>query len=218
MSKKGLFIRRQHRVLLYVLIVSFLLGLGAELIVGAPLGNILAMTIGGLTGIILIAIFHYRDIFPQSIPYIAILAITVIAFIVMLSSDYVTNILFIFYLFPVAAMALSHPVFITSGFLGGALFLYFVFVKGDAAGIDGRATAIIFVFLSLVYLVLYFFVKNTGKLFIDLENALSDSERTSNELKEQRALITAGVETVQERTEEVKTSWGKKPNGDESNA
>src|SRR5690625_2433775 len=124
---KEIFIKMQHQVLLYLLIFSLVLGLGAELIVGAPIGNILAMMTGGVVGIPTIAILHYRQQYIQLIPYIAIIAVSGIALVVMLSSSYVTNILFVFYLLVVAAMALSRTVLITSGILGIFLLTFFVY-------------------------------------------------------------------------------------------
>lgn len=96
------------------------------------------------------------------IPYIAIDTVTGIAFVVMLSSNYVTNILLVFYLLAVATMALSRTVLITSGFLVLGLLTYFIAAKGDIIGFDTRATVICLVFLSLVFLVLYILVINTG--------------------------------------------------------
>ncbi|MFD1608090.1 methyl-accepting chemotaxis protein [Oceanobacillus luteolus] len=201
---KEIFIKMQHQVLLYLLIFSLVLGLGAEWIVGAPIGNILAMMTGGVVGISTIVILHYRQQYIQLIPYIAIIAVSGIALVVMLSSSYVTNILFVFYLLVVAAMALSRTVLITSGVLGIFLLTFFVYTKGQAIGLDARATAITLVFFTLVFFVLFIIVRNTRRLLTHLEESLQQSEMTSDQLKNQQQIIQNKVKMVNQQTDEAK--------------
>ena len=198
------FINKQHQILFYLLIFSLILGVGAELIVGAPIENIMAMSIGGIVAISIIGILHYKQRFVQAIPFIAVLAVSVIAYVVMLSSDYVTNILFLFYLLAVATIALSHAVLITSGILGLALLTYFVWGKGELIGFDTRATIITVVFFLIVFIVLMIQVRITQRLLVNVEESFTSSENTSEQLRHQKKLIQAGAKEVNLQTDEIK--------------
>lgn len=201
---KAIFIRKQHQFLFYLLIFSLVLGLGAELVVGAPVENLLAMGIGGSSGLMLIAYFHYRRRQTRAIPYIAVFAIAGIALVVMLSSDYVTNILFVYFLLTVATMALSRAVLITSGCLGIALLSFFVFAKGEVIGLDSRFMAIALVFFLLMFVVLYMLVVHTKKLLMDLEESLFISETSTENLKAQTKLIQGKVDEMNRQTTAAK--------------
>lgn len=203
------FISKQHKILFYLLIFSLILGVGAELIVGAPMENILAMLIGGIIGISIIGVFHYKQIFVQVIPFIAVFAVFGIAYVVMLSSDYVTNILFLFYLLAVAAIALSHKVLITSSVLGLILLTYFVIDKGEIIGFDTRATIITIVFFLLVFIVLMIQVRITKRLLESVEESLALSETTSEQLRLQKEIVQAGAKKVNLQTDNIKENGNK---------
>lgn len=193
---KDKIINKQHQIIFYLLIFSLILGVGAELIVGAPRGNIIAMLVGGIAGLVLIGVFHFKQKLISLIPYIAIIAISGVAFVVMLSSDYVTNILFIFFLLAVAAIALSHAVLATGGIFGLALLTYFVIEKGEVIGFDTRATIITIVFFVLVFLVLLIQIKITKQLLENVEQALAASETASKQLRHQKKIVQTGAKEV----------------------
>lgn len=177
--ENSLIIARQNRVLFYTLLFSVFLGAGAELMVGAPAANLIAIGIGVGAGVAVIGILHYKKLYPALIPYLAIICLTAVALIVILSSDYATNMLFSFYVLAVAAISLSLAVLVTGGVLGLSLLTIFVLVKGAAIGFDMRATTITIVFFILVFIVLVIQVKVANRLFMDVQEALAESEKQS---------------------------------------
>ncbi|WP_106498122.1 hypothetical protein [Lentibacillus sp. Marseille-P4043] len=147
MQDNNRIIHQQNRILFYILLFSLFLGTGAEIIVGAPKENLLALGIGGAISIAAIGLLHLKKVYPMVIPYLAIISLSSIAFMIILSSDYVTNMLFAFYVLAVAAISLSLTVLVTGGILGLSVLTYFVMAKGEMIGFDLRATAITIVFL-----------------------------------------------------------------------
>lgn len=135
-------IYRQNQILVLTFCFSVLLGVGAELVVGAPLANILALAIGGVFSILILSYLLYQRIMLHLIPYLAVISLAGVALIIMMSSEYVTNMLFTFFLLAVAAISLSRKVLITGGVFGLALLTYFVTVKGGEVGFDLRAMVI----------------------------------------------------------------------------
>lgn len=111
---------------------------------GAPPGNLIALGAGGAVTVSLIGIFHFNRIFTNVIPYLAIagLAWRWLQLIIMISSGYITNMLFVFCLLAVAAIALSLKVLAAGGILGFSLLTFFVVAKGESIGFDLRAAAI----------------------------------------------------------------------------
>lgn len=81
---------KQNRILIYILTFSVLLGVGAEIVVGAPMKNLVALGCGGAICLAIINLFQYKQVFTQAIQYIAISSLTSIAFFIITSSDYVT--------------------------------------------------------------------------------------------------------------------------------
>ncbi|WP_163971357.1 methyl-accepting chemotaxis protein [Oceanobacillus halotolerans] len=190
--------QQQNQILLYILVFSMFLGIGAELVVGAPIANILAIGIGGGICIILMTLFHLKQIFPKIVPYIGVTCIAGISVVVIESSDYVTNMLFVFFLLAVAALSLSLRVLITGGILGILVLTYFVVTKGDIIGFDGRATTITIVFFTLVAAVMVFQVLVTRKLIIRVQRALAESEKRADENEKQKQMIQISANKLQE--------------------
>jgi len=192
---------QQNTILFYILTFSLLLGIGIELIVGAPMENLLSMSIGGTIGLLLMGLFHFKKIYTRAIPYIAIISLTMVGFLIILSSDYVTNMLFSFYVLAVAAIALSTYVLITGGFLGLSLLIYFVISKGEIIGFDMRATSITLVFFVLIFIVLSIQVMVSRKLVSNLQQTLAESEIRSNESIEQTETMQQGGQNVRSQME-----------------
>ncbi|MFC4559129.1 methyl-accepting chemotaxis protein [Virgibacillus kekensis] len=193
--------QRQNGILFYILLFSLFLGVGAELIVGAPKENLIALGVGGVVSVGLIGLFHYKKIMTAIVPYLAIISLSAIAFIIILSSDYVTNMLFTFYVLAVAAISLSLAVLVTGGVLGISLLTFFVIVKGEVIGFDARATAITMVFFVLVFVVLVIQVRVSRKLLTDTQQALAASQNHSELLRKQASI-------VQTSAAEVRTQMG----------
>ncbi|WP_164669611.1 methyl-accepting chemotaxis protein [Virgibacillus doumboii] len=193
---KQLIAHRQNAILFYILLFSLILGVGAELVVGAPKENLIALGVGGGVSVILIGIFHYKRILTKVVPFLAIIALTAVAFSIIVSSDYVTNMLFTFYVLAVAAISLSLSVLITGGFLGLSLLTFFVVEKGAVIGFDARATAITIVFFILVFAVLVIQVRVARKLLTDSQNALADSEHHSENQRKQAEVVQASASNV----------------------
>lgn len=181
--------RAQNKLLFFILLFSVLLGVGIELIVGAPLINILSIGVGGAICLLLIILLHIRNKITFVIPYIAILCITGVAATIIANSDYVTNFLFAFYVLAVSAVSLSLITLSTGGLLGIIILLYFFITKGSVVGFDGRATAIALVFYVLVLLVLFIQVRVTRKLLGEVETALIENHAYSEQLKEQTSHV-----------------------------
>lgn len=196
MGRNRKVVHRQNQILFYILLFSLFLGVGAEIIVGAPKENLLSLGIGGALSVGVIGIFHYKKLYSAIIPYIAIAALASIAFLIILSSDYVTNMLFTFYVLAVAAISLSVAVLVTGGVLGLSLLIFFVIEKGAIIGFDARATAITIVFFVLVFAVLIIQVKVARKLLTNAEEALSDSELISAEQRKLTDVVQAGARNV----------------------
>ncbi|PAV29323.1 hypothetical protein CIL05_13080 [Virgibacillus profundi] len=172
---------RQNLILFNILLFSVFLGVGIEIIVGAPIENLLALGVGGTVSVGLIGIFHYKRIYTKLIPYIAIIALSSVAIVIILSSDYVTNMLFAFYILAVAAIALSVAVLFTGGVLGLSVLTFIVIEKGEIIGFDSRATAITLVFFILVFVVLMIQVRVARMLLTNVQDALTESELLSAE-------------------------------------
>ncbi|MFC4024548.1 methyl-accepting chemotaxis protein [Oceanobacillus longus] len=196
MGRNNTLIHRQNYIIFYILLFSVILGVGAELVVGAPLENILAIAIGGSICLIIIGICNYRAVYLKVIPYVVIFAIAGVAYMIILSSDYVTNMLFMFYLLAVAAISLSMAALITGGVVGLGLLTFFVLEKGDIIGFDGRATAITLVFYLLVFAVLIIQVKIARMLIENAESALAESKNFSEQQKRQADFVQSGANDV----------------------
>ncbi|MEC5423716.1 methyl-accepting chemotaxis protein [Virgibacillus sp. C22-A2] len=189
-------IHRQNRIIFYILLFSLFLGLGTQITLGAPKENLMALGIGGALCVSLIGIFHYKQLYAKVIPYIAIISLSSIAFLIILSSDYVTSMLFAFYVLAVAAISLSLAVLITGGVLGLSLLTFFVIAKGEIIGFDLRATGITIVFFILIFAVLVIQVRVARMLLTNAHSALVESKTYSLELKEHSEIVRHSARNV----------------------
>lgn len=195
--------RKQNAMLLRILVFSLFLGLGAEIMMGAPMSNKLAVGGIGAFSILVIVVLHMKQVKPLIIPYIGIIGLSSIALIVMMSSTYVTTILFTFYVLGVAAVALSTSVLTTGGILGCSLIVYYVSEKGEALGFDLRATVITFVFFILVYMVLFIQVKMTRNLLVNVKESLHNSNELLKERETKEQKIQNTVTEVLKNIKEI---------------
>ncbi|HAM79933.1 methyl-accepting chemotaxis protein [Ornithinibacillus bavariensis] len=196
-------LQKQNKLLLYILLFSLFLGLGAEFIVGAPAINMIAISIGGGIGILLIAIFNVKRIYSFAVPYIAIFCLAGVSLIVMLGSSYVTNILFTFFLLAVAAISLSRAVLTTGGILGIGLLVLFIIFNGQAVGFNTRSIAITMVFFTLVFIVLYIQIKVSRGFLLTLFQTMGEIEEKSKEEANRTLLIQSGAEKVRKQMEVI---------------
>lgn len=190
-------IQKQNRILIYILTFFIFLGVGAEIIVGAPAVNLITLGAGGAACLAVIGLFQYKQIAIKTIPFIAVISLTSIAFVIILSSDYVTNMLFTFYVLAVAAISLSLTVLVTGGVLGLALLVFFVIEKGEIIGFDTRATAITLVFFVLVFAVLFIQVRVARRLLSNVQLALTESEKREAEQLQLTRTVQTGAKNVQ---------------------
>ncbi|SFG59000.1 methyl-accepting chemotaxis protein [Halobacillus alkaliphilus] len=170
---------KQNGVLFKIMLFSVLVGLGAQLVVGAPIEIMAAFGGGGSLFVVLIGFLHYTQRYEFLIPYLAIIGQASVAFVIMASSDYLTNILYSFYILGVAAISLSLAVLASGGVLGISMLIYFTLFKGGLAGFDTRAAVITIVFFLLVLTVLFIQVRLTRKLLVDVKESLKNNESMS---------------------------------------
>ncbi|MEC3883741.1 methyl-accepting chemotaxis protein [Halobacillus sp. HZG1] len=187
LNKNSDIMNKQNGVLVKIMLLSVILGLMAELVVGAPLKIMLSFGLGGGVTVLLMVVFHYQKVFQWAVPYLAIFGQAFVAALIMSASEYVTNILFSFYLLGVAAISLSITVLTTGGVLGLGLLAYFVLTKGEVIGLDTRAMLMSLVFFLLVYTVLAIQVRISRQLLSDVDESLEKNGRLS-QLSEQRAI------------------------------
>ncbi|MCD5324925.1 MULTISPECIES: methyl-accepting chemotaxis protein [Pontibacillus] len=194
---------KQNSVLISVLLLSVILGVGAEYIVQAPQMNMITIGGGGLVSVLIMGLLHWKKRFISVIPYIAVGSLSLIALIVMISSGYVTNFLFAFYVLAVAAISLSVRVLSVGGALGSLLLVYFALEKGKALGFDSRAITIAFVFYGLIFIVLMTQVRLTKRLLTQTEQSLEDSETLVAKQTTQVDLIHQTAQTVYQHMKEI---------------
>ncbi|WP_010093756.1 methyl-accepting chemotaxis protein [Ornithinibacillus scapharcae] len=192
-------LKRQNRILMYIMLFAVFLGLGAEIVVGAPLNNMLALTFGGAIGVGLMAFFNHKKIYLKVVPYIALICLTGVSIVIMLSSNYVTNMLFTFFLLAVSAVSLSKAVLTSGSVLGVSLLVFFIAVKGDVVGFDIRSAAIAFVFYVLIFLVLFIQIRVSRSFFSTMENAISEMEEKTIMEKRQSEYVQAGALKVKDQ-------------------
>ncbi|GGA73226.1 methyl-accepting chemotaxis protein [Ornithinibacillus halotolerans] len=189
-------LQQQNKTLSYILLFAMFLGLGAEIIVGAPIENMLAIGIGGLICLAIITIFQMKRIYSKVIPYIAITCLAGVSLVVMLSSNYVTNMLFTFFLLAVAAVSLSKAVLTTSGALGLLLLGFFLVTKGEIAGFDMRSAIIATVFFLLIFIVLFIQIRVARGFITTMQQSMSEIEAKSEEELERTEIIQASAQEV----------------------
>ncbi|SES97954.1 methyl-accepting chemotaxis protein [Salinibacillus kushneri] len=200
------FQRKQNRILLQVLTFGVILGLGAEIAVGAPLVNMIG--IGGIGGLIvaLIVPMHIKDFMTHMIPYLAITGITIVSLVIIHSSDYVTNMLFVFFLLAVATISLSLRVLTTGAILGLGILVYFIVMKGEIIGFSSRAIVMTLVFYILVFSLLYIQVKIAKELLKGVQESLDQSNQLLADRKQQNNQIQKTAQTVHQSIQHINES------------
>ncbi|MBO8156149.1 MAG: hypothetical protein H0Z32_06815 [Bacillaceae bacterium] len=201
-------LQRQNLMLLRILLFAILLGLGAELVVGAPPVNMISLGGIGAFALGINALLYFKQYKTSLIPYIAIAAMSVVAIVIIHSSDYMTNILFAFFLLGVAAVSISLTVLTTGGVLGIVILTYFVMEKGETLGFDSRSIVMTMVFFVLVYAVLVIQVRLSKQLYHNVQETLKETEnlndireRQNQKMKQTAKVVDQSIKQISDHTE-----------------
>ena len=198
-------IHHRNKYLIYTLMFSIILGLGIEIVLTAPIENMLSIgLLGGLT-LLVIGILHRKKMATTIIPFIAIICIGVIALIIISSSNYVTSFLFAFYVLAVSSVTLSNIVLSVGGGFGVAIILYFSIAKGETIGFDTRATAIALIFLTLIFIVLFIQVRMSRKLIKSSDLALQENKKISEQIERNSEFVLNQASLIQEKMAQIES-------------
>ncbi|MCP8615481.1 methyl-accepting chemotaxis protein [Salirhabdus salicampi] len=190
--------KKQQQLLLRLLLFAIIIGLIAEVIVGAPIINMVAIGMIGLSFYSVVFLLYLNNRYTSWIPYISLIGITVVSGIIIHSSDYITNMLFPFFLLATAAMSVSLKVLTSGALLGIGLLAYFVIHSDEVSTIGSRAIFITFIFFTLVFIVLLMQVVMSKQLLHHIKGSLHKTEVLLQKQRKQNRQVKKTATTVHE--------------------
>lgn len=184
---------RKNSLVIKATFVSVILGAVVDIVMKKELAVILSIIIGGIVGVGLIAALHYTKKLVTVIPYLAMILVSTVMFIIMQNSVSPTAFVLLYFTLATAAIYMDSKVLWTGAVLGFITITIFTFLNHSTLPLESKNYVTIYLLYLLVSILLSFQLSISKKLS---ENIVSAQKQTEELLVIDREIR----KTVEENT------------------
>lgn len=181
---------RKNSLVVKASFVCVILATVVDIVMKKELAIILSIIIGGGLGVGLIALLHYLKKFARVIPYLAIILVTVVMYVIMANSVSPTAFVLLYFILGLGAIYMDKKVLISAALLGFLANTVFIWAYHSALPLDVKNYATVYLLYMLVSILLGFQLAIAKKLS---EN-INESHKQTEELLLQDRQIRKTVE------------------------
>ncbi|WP_163102635.1 methyl-accepting chemotaxis protein [Peribacillus alkalitolerans] len=194
-------------------LVSVILATVVDIIMKKDLAVILSIVIGGVMGVGIIAFLHYTNRWIKAIPYLAVLLVSTVIFIIMENSVSPTAMVLVYFVIATSAIYMDKKILLL-GFISGLIVLgLFVFFHHEALPLEAKNYVTIFLLHTLVSILLSFQFSISNKMASSLteiqqetEHLLKKDQETKKVLKENTIVLNKMMSIVKSKSYENNAS------------
>lgn len=181
---------RKNSLVVKATFVCVILATVVDIVMKKELAIILSIIIGGGLGVGFIALLHYLKKFAQAIPYLAVILVTVVMYVIMANSVSPTAFVLLYFIIGLAAIYMDTKVLVSAALLGFLANTVFIWTYHSALPLDVKNYATVYLLYMLVSILLGFQLAIAKKLS---EN-INESHKQTEELLLQDRQIRKTVE------------------------
>lgn len=195
-------LKRKNELIIKALISCVVLATIVDIVLQKELPLILSIVIGGIFGIAIIAFMHYKNKGIQYIPYISVVNLAIILFIIMENSVSPTTYFLLYVLIVAAVIYMEVKILLLASFLGFAAMSLFTFLHHDTLPLEVAQYGTIYLIYGLVSVLLGFQLSLSRKMSKDMVEL---QERTDQLLDENLKMARAVSESTQNLSKLIQT-------------
>ncbi len=197
-------ISRKNKLVTIVTLISVILAVVVDIAIKQPLSMILTIAIGGGLFVLSLFLLNYKKIWITKTPYLAILGLSVVIYLIMFASQSLTMILMPFYLLTTAAIYNMRSTLITS--VGFALLLSggYLYSFGEALGFDSRIYVVYYLIFTVITLTLIFLNRVSLKMQSDMNELQQKTQLLFDQQTKHGEQLIEGTKTISENIGKVR--------------
>lgn len=207
MQQEDLF--RKNDLIVKSLFICVILGTMIDIAMKKDLATILSIIVGGGIGVAILAILHFKKIVVQYIPYISVVLISLIMYMIMETTVATSAYFLVYFVIAAAAIYMKRLVLWTAYFFGIMMITIFSLRYQTTFPYEASNYATIYLLFTLVTVLLHFQVKIHEKLSEDIvstheqtEKLLKKNIETGKTIEESTELISGMIDHIKNKSAE----------------
>lgn len=198
---------RKNDLIVKSLIVCVFLGTTIDIAMKKDLTTILAIVIGGGIGVGILAFLHFKKLFIQAIPYVSIVLISLIMFMIMETTVATSAYFLVYFVIAAAAIYMKRLVLWTAYLFGMGMITIYSFQHYAIFPYETRNYATIYLLFTLVTILLHFQVIIADKLSENIVSTHKQTEKllekniaTGKTIEENSAMISQMIDQIKDKS------------------
>lgn len=196
---------RKNSLVVKAAIVSVIIGALVDIILQKELSLILSIIIGGGMGCSIITFLHYKKKFIHLIPYIAVILVASVMYLIMENSIAPTAYVLLYFILAFAAIYMDRKILLFGVSLGFIANILFTFFHHSELSLELKNYGTIFLLYGLVSILLFFQLQIAKKHADDIVAAQQKTDELLQKNNYIRHTIRANSENLLALIEKVKT-------------
>lgn len=197
-------LNRKNSLVIKAAFVSVLLATVVDIAMKKDLAVILSIIIGGVIGIIIVASLHYTQKLIKIIPYLSILLVSAVLFLIMENSISPTAYFLIYFVLAIAAIYMEKSILWLASFLGFIVITAFTFFHHESLAFETKNYVTIYLMFTLVTILLTFQLNISKKLSLQIVKAQKEAEQLLIRDRQVRLSIAENTENISNMVDIVK--------------
>ncbi|MCH1625044.1 methyl-accepting chemotaxis protein [Ferdinandcohnia quinoae] len=198
-------IQRKNKLVTIVTLISVVLAIIVDIAIQQSLQVILTIAIGGLTFVAIIGVLIYKEVFITRLPYIIMVGMSIVIYLIMSVSSAPPIVLLPLYLLTAAAIYNKRPILVLGVASGLLLSILFLLTTIEEIGYSTQHIIVYYLIFSVIILTLFFQNQVTKKLTQDIHVL---NENTKNMLEKQRlqaVQLESNSQTISENISNIRS-------------
>ncbi|WP_010676879.1 methyl-accepting chemotaxis protein [Bacillus timonensis] len=195
---------RKNKLVGIVSLISIILAIIVEVSIQQPLHMILTIAIGGAVFLSIFFSLVYRKLFLSALPYIAMVGITSVLFVIMLSSQSPPIILLPLYLLTTVAIYNKRQTLFFGVACAITLTVLFFVTRGQEFGYAPKEIIIYYMIFAIIIATLFFQSLVTGRLTQDIQETHKHTEQLLEMRKQHAAQLEENSQTISENITNIR--------------
>lgn len=195
---------RKNKLVGIVSLISILLAIIVEVSIGQPLQMTLTIGISGAIFLSILFLLIYRNLFLTQIPYIAIIGIAAVLFVIMSSSQSAPIVLLPLYLLTTVAIYNTRKTLFFGVACAIVLTVLFFVINGQEFGYTSKEITIYYLIFAVITATLFFQSIVTGRLTQDIQATHQHTEQLLEMRKQHATQLEENSQTISENITNIR--------------
>ncbi|MCA1031455.1 methyl-accepting chemotaxis protein [Bacillus timonensis] len=198
-------IQRKNKLVSMVAMFSVMLAILVSVAIKQPSNVLLTIGIGGVGFITLLVILNRKKSFVKKVPYITTIGVSLVLFMIIMSSPYTIMMLIPFYLLTIIAIYNIRPVLYIGILLGILLSVYFFMETPDRVYLSTNFYVTYYLLYAAISMNILFQNRMVAKMRKDIQAQHLRSQEIMVEQQERANLIQQNTMTITENVKNIRT-------------